>query len=51
MTADHATHFTIELPSDREFELLIDAFLSRYSGTSLFMEYTAIVNLLSVNLL
>ena len=34
MTADHATHLTPELPSDREFNLLIDAFLARYSENS-----------------
>jgi site-specific recombinase XerD len=34
MTADHATHFTPELPSEREFQLFIDAFLSRYSNNT-----------------
>lgn len=34
MTAHHATQFTPEIPSEREFDLLVDAFLARYSGNT-----------------
>ncbi|MGC5258407.1 tyrosine-type recombinase/integrase [Gordonia sp. DT218] len=34
MTAPHATQFTPELPTEREFDLFIDAFLSRYSNNT-----------------
>lgn len=34
MTAVDATHFTPEVPSDREFGLFIDAFLCRYSAST-----------------
>ncbi|QDK02789.1 tyrosine integrase [Gordonia phage Squiddly] len=44
MTAHHATQFTPEIPSDREFALFIDAFLARY-GENTRRDYTRDIQL------